>query len=749
MSLIEEAKVTRRGFLKAGGALVVVSATVPSAVTTALAKSVAQGPPWPNMPLTSLDSFLAIGSDGKVVGFAGKINAGMGVDTGFAQMLAEELYVAFDDVTIQLGDTATTPNQGGTGGSNGIQTAGATLRQAGAQAYQYLLGLASQRLNVPVAQLTVKNGVVSAQGSSQTVSYGDLIGGKQFNLTLATNPPFKAVSDYTIVGKPIKRREIPGIVSGQYEYIVDFKVPGMVHARVVRPPYAHATLVSATPPNTPGFLKLVTEGPYVAVIADTEWNAIKAMSATKVQWSAPAQKPFPDSYDALYSMMASATPTANHTALDVGDVDSALAAAARTVSGTYQSAFQSHACMGPGCAVADVSNGGATVWFGGQKPYSIRLAVADVLGIPAANVRAIWKPGPGSYGSNDADDVAVEAAWLSQQVGRPVRLQWMRNEGINWDPKAPPAVITLKAAIDGSGNVTGVDYDSREFSGTQRDPGATVKGDTLIGQLQGDRPPESNEFGISADNYTFPAYRRVGRILNWDAALGTGLRTAHMRDPNGPQTTFASESFFDEVAAALKKDPVQFRLEHLDPTAAARDIAVIKAVAKAAKWDTRPSPNNNQKGNVVRGRGIAYNPRGTTFVATVAEVEVNKKTGAVRVLNLWCAQDAGLIINPLLIQRTIEANLIQSASRALHEQVQFNASAITSVDWRSYPILKLTERPDLHVVLVNNPTLAPGGSGEPTSRPTAAALANAIFDATGWRVRRQPLTPQTVLAASH
>lgn len=748
MSVINQASITRRGFLKAGGALIVVSAAVPSALRTALAKAVAAGPPWPNLPMNSLDSFLAISGDGKVVGAAGKINAGMGVDTGFAQILAEELSVSFDDVTIRLGDTATTPNQGGTGGSNGIMTAGQTFRQAGAQAYQFLLGLASQHLNAPTAQLTVKNGVVSAQGGGQ-VSYADLIGGKLFNVTLAANPPVKAVADYTIVGKPVKRREINAIVTGRQEYIVDLTVPNMVHARAVRPPFAHATVSSATPPNTPGFLKLVVQGAYVAVVADSEWGAVKAAQSVNVQWAAPAQKPFPASYDDLYSMMSSAATIADNTALNTGNVDQALASAARVVKGTYQSAFQSHACMGPACAVADVSSGGATVWFGGQKPYSVRLAIADLLGIPSSNVRVIWQQGPGSYGSNDADDVAVEAAFLSQQVGRPVRLQWMRNEGTGWDPKAPPAVISLRAGIDGSGNVVAWDYDSREFSGTQRDPGATTKGDTLIGQLLGSRPPEGNEFGLSADNYDFPSYRRVGHILAWDQALGTGLRTAHMRDPNGPQTTFASESFADEVASALGKDPVQFRLEHLSASKAARDIAVIKAAAKAANWVTRPSPDHGQKGTVVKGRGMAYAPRGTTFVATVAEVEVNKKTGAVRVLNLFCAQDAGLIINPLLIQRTIEANLIQSTSRALHEAVQFNAAGVTSVDWRTYPILKLTEKPTLKVVLVNRPDVASGGSGEPASRPTSAAIANAIFDATGWRVRRQPLTPQNVLAASH
>ena len=746
--VLERKTMSRRGFLKAGGALVVISSTVPAALRAALGTAAAAEAPWPAIPLDQVDSYLAIGRDGKVVGAAGKVNAGMGVDTAFAQIVAEELDVAFDDVTIRLGDTATTPDQGGTGGSNGVMTSGQTFRHAAAQARQFLLHMASQELSAPVAQLTVKNGVVSVRGNgTKRVPYGDLIGGRRFDLTLSNDAPLKPASDYTVVGQPVKRREISAIATGKHTYIVDVRVRGMVHARVVRPPVAGARLTGVTPLQSPGLLRVVTKGNYVAVVATTEWSAIKAAQLLDVTWAPPARDPFPASYDALYQLMATATPVATNVAVNKGSVDDALASATRVVEGVYQSAFQSHASMGPACAIADVSAGKATVWFGGQKPYRVKLAIADLLGMAPSQVRVIWYPGPGSYGTNDADDVAVEAAFIAQQAGRPVRLQFMRNEGTGWDPKGPPALITMRAGIDGAGNVIAWDFASREFSGTQRAPGALDRGDTLIGQLLGAKPKESNEFGIAADGYEFPAERKVGSILDWDQALATGLRTGHLRDPNGPQTTFASESFVDEVASALGMDPVRFRLAHLNQKTGARDIAVIQAAARAARWDTRPSPRTGQTGTVVRGRGIAYAPRGTTYVATVAEVEVNKSSGEVRVLRLVCAQDTGLIINPNSLRRTVEANLMHSTSRALHEAVQFDGKSVQSIDWRTYPILTMAEAPDLEVVLLNRPDLPSGGAGEPASRPTAAAIGNAIFDATGWRARRQPFTPATVKAA--
>jgi CO/xanthine dehydrogenase Mo-binding subunit len=410
--------------------------------------------------------------------------------------------------------------------------------------------------------------------------------------------------------------------------------------------------------------------------------------------------------------------------------------------------------MTPGCCIADVKDGGATIWFGGQKPYRVRNAVADLLGIPSAKVRVIFYQGAGAYGTNDTDDVAAEAAWISQQVGQPVRVQWMRDEGIAWDPKGPPHLTVLRAGIDSKGNVIAWDYDARMLSGTQRAAGALIAGDTLIGQVLGYEPLNASEHGVPADNYHFTNKRRISNVIPSKWAYQTGLRTAHLRDPNGPQVSFASEQFVDEVAAALKLDPIEFRLTYMDPKAT-RDINVIEQVRKASGWVSRPSPNNSSStATVVSGRGFAYQPRGGSYVAIVAEVTVNRRTGQVRVTKFTAGQDAGLIVHQKNVMSAMEANLIQSMSRALQEAVDFDSESVKSVDWLTYPTVDIRNVPEVNVFLVNpdgkSPTgtfIPPSGTGEPSTRPTAAAIANAIFDATGVRVRRQPLTAQTVLAA--
>ena len=517
-----------------------------------------------------------------------------------------------------------------------------------------------------------------------------------------------------------------------------------------------STLVSVDGPHDiPGLVKVVVQGNYVGVVAKTEWQAIQAAKTLKVTWKEPATPIFPNGYPELYDYLATTPPYAVSTALNIGDVDGAIASAAKTLTATYRSAFQSHASMAPACAVADCSNGGAVVYYGGQKPYRTRLAIADQLGIPSLNVRVVWYQGPGSYGSNDADDVAAEAVALSNAVAKPVRLQWMRNEGTAWDPKAPPHLTTLRAGIDATGKLVALDYNGRMLSGTQRAAGALIKGDTLIGQMSGSVPLNAAEHGTPADFYGIPNKRRVSNVIPSTQFYGTGLRTAHMRDPEGPQVTFASESFIDEIANAVGIDPINFRLTYLEPNAAARDIRLIQQVRAAANWQSRPSPNPNAgSGTVVSGRGFAYQPRSGTFVATVAEVTVNRKTGEVRVTRFVSGQDTGLVVNPIGIKSAQEGNLIQSMSRALHEGVQFNSKTVTSTDWVSYPIVDIMDVPEVTTILVgangidpNGVFIPPSGSGEPTTRPTAAAIANAIFDATGVRVREQPMTKETVLAA--
>lgn len=749
---------SRRGFIAGTGVLVVGFATPWVTPWEALVRA-AQGaavPDYPTYDLTAVDSFIEVHGDGSVLVKIGKINNGQGTPTSWVMMAAEELDVPLDRVDVRFGDTAATPDQGGTGASNGVSTVYGPLRQACATARQALLQLASKKFGVPVESLTVKDGVISA--GSQSTTYAELIGNNKFNITFSPSAAVKDPSQFKTIGKANPPRpEIAKIVAGALEFTQDVRVPGMLHARSIRPPVAGATLVSVDGfdgGNPPGLVKVVSKGNYVAVVAKTEWQAIQAAHALKVNWKKPATPVFPDGYEAMYEYLVKTPPQKVATPLNAGDVETALASAAKTFTATYQSAFQSHASMTPGCCVADVKDGGATVWFGGQKPYRVRNAVSDLLGIPVSKIRVIFYQGAGAYGTNDTDDVAAEAAWISQQVGQPVRLQWMRDEGTAWDPKGPPHVTTMRAGIDANGKVIAWDYQARMLTGNQRAAGAIIAGDTLIGQLMGHEPLNDSEHGVPADNYNFAHKRRVSNVIPSTWAYGTGLRTAHLRDPNGPQVSFASEQFVDEIAAALKLDPIEFRLSYLDSATGARDSNLMQQVRKASGWVSRPSPNNSATGEVVSGRGFAYQPRSGSYVAIVAEVTVNRKTGQVRVTKFTAGQDCGLVVHQKNVLSVLEANLMQSMSRALHEGVKFDAESIKSVDWVTYPAVDIKDVPEVNAFLVNpdgkgpdGKFIPPSGAGEPATRPTAAAIANAIFDATGVRIRRQPLNAQTVLAA--
>lgn len=734
---------SRRDFLGNTGALVVSFALpIPGNAqpgTTA----------WPTtVPPEMLDSWLAVRSDGSVMASIGKVEVGMGISTSFAQIIAEELDVPLQHVAIRMGDTATTVDQRGTGSSNGIMTGGPVMKKAGAQARQALVAMAAQRLNVAPEQLTVIDGVVSVIGDpARSVTYGELIGGKHFDLPVSDKIKVKPASQYKIVGKPVARMDIAAKMVGAYLFMVDHKLPGMLHGRVIRPPEAGAHLLGvAAAQSFPGLVKVVTRGDFVAVVCRREEQAVRAARDLKVNWSKPAPM-FAGSYDELYQSLRSATPKISSVVMNIGDTQTALGAAAKRVDVQYEYPFQSHASMGPGCSVADVRPDGATVWMGGQKPYGLRKAVAKLLNLKNEQVRITWLPGPGSYGMNDSDDVAIDATLLSQAVGKPVRVQYSRADGTAWDPKGPPITMHMRGGLDATGKMVAYDLEARGYSGRVRPSGTDAPGDSLSGQLIGGMTAGGTDlFQHSEENYQFPNKRKVSHIVPWEKSLTTGLRTAHLRDPDGPAMCFASESFIDEMAVTAGQDPVEFRLAHLSET---RDREVIKAAAQRAGWDTRASPKPAQKGPLVTGRGIAYAPRAGTMVAIVAEVEVNLDTGRFRVTRFVVAHDCGFVINPMSLTGTIEANLIQAMSRAMHEEVRFTPSRVTSVDWVTYPIVDMTEVPDVvDIVIINNrPQAKSLGAGEPTTRPVPAVIANALFDATGVRIRRVPFTAASLLAA--
>ena len=415
------------------------------------------------------------------------------------------------------------------------------------------------------------------------------------------------------------------------------------------------------------------------------------------------------------------------------------------IEAEYEWPFQSHACMGPACALVEIKDGKVNCWSGTQKSHFVQEGLAATLGVPVADVHVKWLTGPGSYGRSDADDAAMDAAVMARAIGKPVRVQYTRAEGTGWDPKGPASIHRARAAIDAQGNVTAYEFSSKGFSRVDVNTNGSKPFDTLAGQALGVALKSGDNFGVPAESYEFANKRTSWETIAPLLDRSSPLRTSHLRDPVGPQIHFASESFIDEVAAGLNQDPIEFRLKH---TKDARDTALIKGAAQKFGWDTRPSPRKDQTGDKVSGRGIAYSQRNGTRVAVIAEVEVDRSTGKIFAKRFTVAHDCGQIINPDGLEKCIEGNIVQGISRTLWEEVKFDNKSVTSVDWQTYPILDITETPEkIDFVLINHPELPPTGAGEPSIRPVAAAIANAIFDATGVRIRRVPFSPDRVKQA--
>jgi nicotinate dehydrogenase subunit B len=753
----KSATFSRRAMLKAGGALV-VSVGTPLGFDFAHADDAMAAGVKPPLTPDQLSSYIAVNADGTVAAYFGKMDMGHGLFVAVGQIVAEELDVPFKSVKVFMGDTATSVNQGGASGSTGLQDGGKQMRVAAAEARRVLVAMAADRLGIAAGQLTVSDGVVHAvSDAGKRVSYAELIGGKFFNVHLEWNGKYgnplyapgkaqpKDPKDHKIVGQPIKREDVAPKVFAQEDFCTDIKVPGMVHARMIRPAIAGAVPVKVDETSIKDIpsAKVVWDKGFLGVVADKEWDAIRAAQNLKVEWS-NAAPPFPAQAQ-LYDHIRGALPRKRQVEKEDGNVDDAFKTAARVIEAEYEWPFQSHSSMGPACSLVEIKDGRITCWTGTQKSHFVRSGIAALVQMPEDNVHVIWTPGPGSYGRNDADDAAMDAAFLANAVGKPVRVQYMRNQGTGWDPKGPASIHRARAAIDASGNVIAYDFLSKGFSRVDVDTNGSKPYDTLAGQTLGVELKSGDGFGTPAESYGFAnkrtAWETIAPLLN----RASPLRSSHLRDPVGPQIHFASESFMDEVAAALNVDAVEFRLRYVKD---ARDIAVIKAAAERAGWKTRPSPRNDQTGDKVSGRGIAYAQRNGTRVAMIAEVDIDRGSGKIHVRRFTVAHDCGQIINPDGVRMAVEGNIVQGISRTLWEEVKFNNKTVTSVDWLTYPILDITETPEeIDVVLINHPEIAASGAGEPSSRPIAAAIANAVFDATGVRIRRVPFSPNNVKQA--
>jgi nicotinate dehydrogenase subunit B len=732
--------ITRRQFLKATGALVVAfglpvdlrAQTVPVARTSG-------GPLVPNQ----LDSWLTIRQDGMVTVMTGKVELGTGVSTALRQIVAEELDCPFEKINWIQGDTANTVDQGPTFGSQTIKRGGGQLRQAAAEAKATLLSLASVRLGVPVEQLTVTQGVINDQGDAKKrVSYADLIGGQHFNRDVTGKLKPKSTSAYNIVGKPVLRVDVPFKVTGTHVYMQDLRLSGMLHGRPIRPSTFEAKLAGvdeSSAKGIAGLVKVVVKGNFVGVVCEREEQAIRAARDLKVTWEgSQVLPPMSELYATLRKI-----PSNDREAAKTGDVEGALAGAAKTLNATYQWPFQLHASIGPSCGLAHVRDGEATIWSGTQGAHQLRPTIAQLLGISAADVRVVFVEASGCYGHNGADDAAADAALLSQAVGKPVRVQWMRHDEHGWEPLGPAMVMDVRGGVDSQGNVVAWDY--QVWTPTHLSRPNSSAGSLLAGSLMEMPAGKPNQSGADRNanhTYNFQNNRVMVHWLN-----SSPIRASALRGLGSPQNTFANESFMDELATGAGVDPLEFRLRHLVDS---RAKAVLEAAAKRAGWTNRPSPQKAGQGErATSGRGAAFvqYDRTEAYVAAVAEVEVNRADGQVRVKRVVVAHDCGLIINPDGLRNQIEGNVIQATSRSLKEEVKFDGSMVTGLDWTSYPILRFPEIPEVVVELINRPDQPAVGAGEATTSAIPAAIANAIFDATGARLRAVPFTPDRLKVA--
>ncbi len=695
----------------------------------------------------TFETFIKIAANGTVSAFNGHVDLGTGIRTALGQIVAEELDVSFARVIVVLGDTSLVPNQGATIASETIQITAVPLRKAAAQARHFLIARAAQRLELPESELSVEDGLIRGR-DNRSVSYGELIGDEIIRLDLADDVSVKAVESYKVVGQSTPRVDLPAKATGELVYVHDVRVPGMLHGRVVRPPYAGVDAGSfvgtsliavdeSSVRDIPGMVSVVQIGDFVGVVAEREENAIKAAAQLKVTWkSTPTLPNLKDIETALR-----ANPSTPRTLLDKGDVDAAIADAAKPMQRTYIWPYQMHGSIGPSCSVADVQDAFARVWSGTQNPHILRSDLALLLALSETQIDVIRLEAAGCYGRNCADDVSADAVLLSRAVGRPVRVQLTREQEHAWEPKGTAQLMDVNGGLRADGSVAGYDFATRYPSN-----GAP----TLALLLTGTVPPVPAVFEMG-DRTAIPPY-------DYDAMRVTAhdmppiVRASWFRGVSALPNTFAHESYIDELATEAGVDPIEYRLRYLkDP----RAVDLVKAVAKRADWTPRPLWKEQEaEGDVVRGRGFAYAlyvhskfpGYGAAWSAWIADVAVNKSTGDVSVTRVVAGQDSGLMINPDGVRHQIHGNVIQSTSRALMEEVSFDRAAVASREWGAYPIITFPDIPKIDVLMLPRQDQPPLGVGESASVPSAAAIANAIFDATGVRFREPPFTPERILA---
>ena len=686
-----------------------------------------------------VDAFLAVNGDGTVTVYCGKVDLGQGLRIAIPQIAAEELGIGIDKIKYIEGDTALTPNQGRTSGSNGIQRGGMQIRQAAATARKALIALAAQRLNVSPDDLIATGGEVRPKAGGAGIRFASLIGGRRFDLKLDPKAPLKDPASYTIVGKPLPRPDVASKCIGTAIYVHDFTVPSMQHARVIRPPAIGASLISVdedSVKNLPG-VKVVRIKNFLAVVAEDEWTTVRAARALRAQWSEWSGLP---AQDGLADTLRADPGITEQSLVTKGAPVAPQPQNAKMLAASYFWPMQSHASLGPSCAVADVRADAATIWTASQGIHDNQATFARFLGLPKDKVRLIYLEGSGCYGMNGHEDAAADAAILSQAVGRPVRVQWSRADEHGWDPKGPPQLLDIMGVVGADGQI----LDWRTDMWIPQTTRGLLNIPLLGPQAAGLDNIVGLNTGLISQNGDPPyAADHIQVVVHW--LKEAPLRPAPLRSPGKPANCFAVESFTDELAAAAGIDPIEFRLRGLKNP---RAIEVIKRTAALMKWQARPSPGADTSAAIARGRGISFvhYKHSETYVAMAMAVAVDRASGKITVERVACAHDCGQIINPDGVRAQVEGSILQTLSRVLLEEVKFDRSRVLSLDWSSYPILRFSDVPKLDIDLVDRPNEPPLGAGEAACSAVGAALANAVYDATGTRLRTVPFTPERVKA---
>ena len=696
-----------------------------------------------------LDGWLRINPDGTVTVFTGKIELGQGILTALEQIAADELDVVQPRITMVSGDTAQTPDEGFTSGSQSIEYSGTALRYACAEARQILLELALERFGLAGKtlnfEMAVIDGTIWVGSPDRTVTYWELSGEAQLHREATAKASPKPPEALKLIGTSKPRLDIPAKVTGGVAYIQDMRLPGMLFGRILRPPSYTTQLLSfdeGRVKQMPGVVAVVRDGRFLGIVAEREEQAIAARDALRdaARWSDEQSLPPADN---IYRYLKD-LPAEDHVVSEKG---AGPAPSARAVhDATYTRPYTAHASIGPSCALAQMKDGALTVWTHSQGVFPLRRDLAKALALDESRIRCIHKEGSGCYGHNGADDVALDAALLARAVGeRPVKVQWMRGDEFGWEPFGPAMTVSLHAALDERGMI--VDWTHDVWTNTHSTRPGQKDGVNLLAAWHLAQPIAPGKPEIipqpagGGDRNAVPLYDFPRQRVTHHFIPEMPIRVSALRALGGYANIFAIESFMDELAALAKVDPVEFRLRHLDDP---RAFAVIQAAAKHAGWQP------NLPGRTGRGRGIGFAKYKnlSAYVAVVVDAEVDRRSGVVRVTKATAAIDAGQVVNPNGLINQTEGGIIQATSWTLKERVGFDRGGIISRDWQGYPILTFPEVPVVSVTVLDRPTEKSLGAGEAAQGPTAAAIANAVAHATGARLRDLPLAPERVKAAA-